>query len=259
MLAASNLTYGWGTKALFQDLSFHLPPGQILAVLGPNGVGKTTLLRALLGFLPHQGQVTFDGVPREKMKRSELWQTVAYVPQAKTPPFPLTCLDMTLLGRNARIGALAAPSTGDRKAALQTLERLGIGHLRDKTVNRLSGGELQMVLIARALAAAPRLLILDEPESNLDFRNQLKILTVMTELAKEDGIACLFNTHYPAHAFRVADQALLLAPGGARFSGPVAQALTKERIGAFFGVEAALTEVSDGTRSWKAVTPLRLI
>lgn len=134
--------------------------------------------------------------------------------QAKSFPFAFTVEEMILLGRSSRIGTFGTPEKADRERCERAMEELGIAHMRRKLCNQISGGELQMVLIARALCAEPKLLVLDEPESNLDFRNQLIILETIRRLSREEGLCCIFNTHYPGHALRISDRALVLSREG---------------------------------------------
>ncbi|MDO4754223.1 MAG: ABC transporter ATP-binding protein [Bacillota bacterium] len=247
-------------RRVLSNVHFSVGEGEVLAVLGPNGIGKTTLLRASMGFLNWtDGGSYIDGRDIREFGQKELWKGISYVPQAKFPSFALTAIDMTVLGRNPYLRLLSSPGEEDYRMAESVLERLGISHLRDVAVNRMSGGELQMVLIARALVSEPRLLILDEPESNLDFANQLRILHVIRELAEKDGISCIFNTHYPQHAYRIAHKALLLGRDGRNIFGKVEEILTEQNIRDFFSVESRLHRVEDEAESWMTITPLHLV
>lgn len=253
--------FHWGEKnKVFTGINFSVKAGEVLAVLGPNGIGKTTLLRASVGFLKWtEGGSYIDGVDIRDVDQRKFWQGVSYVPQAKFPSFALSAIDMVVLGRNPHLRLLSAPKDSDYRMAENVLERLGIHHLKDTAVNKMSGGELQMVLIARALVSEPQLLILDEPESNLDFANQLRVLSVISELAEKDGISCIFNTHYPQHAYRIADKALLLGESGKSVFGNVEDVLTAENIRIYFAVESRLHRVVDGAESWMTITPLHLV
>lgn len=255
-----NGSFGWTAEnQVFCDVNFRIEEGEVLAILGPNGIGKTTLLRAALGFLKWtRGGSYIDGKNIEDMKPKDIWKGLAYVPQAKYPNFALTAIEMVVLGRNPHLKLLASPKEEDYHMAESVLNELGISKLRDVPVNRMSGGELQMVLIARALVSQPSLLILDEPESNLDFANQLKILNTIKTLALEHKISCMFNTHYPQHAFRIADRALLLGEGCKSLFGRVEDVLTTEHVRSFFKVESKLQEVVDGDDKWMTITPLHL-
>ena len=180
------------TVPILKNISFCVESRQVLAVLGPNGVGKTTLLRSMMGMLPWTSGGSFlDGENIRDMTPGRLWREMAYVPQAKSFPFAFTVEEMILLGRSSRIGTFGTPEKADRERCERAMEELGIAHMRRKLCNQISGGELQMVLIARALCAEPKLLVLDEPESNLDFRNQLIILETIRRLSREEGLCCI--------------------------------------------------------------------
>ena len=232
-----------GGPQILNNINIEVGPGEILAVLGPNGAGKTTLLRCMMDMLHWQeGRSLLDGEDIRTMPASKLWRRMAYVPQARTAATSYTAFQTVLLGRSSRIGAFSAPSEEDMKVAERVMERLGISHLADKPCHAVSGGELQMVLIARAMAAEPEILVLDEPESNLDFKNQLIVLDTMTALAAE-GVACIFNTHYPAHALQRAGKSLMLSKEGWAIFGDTTGVVTEENIRRAFGVDALIGEV----------------
>ena len=237
-----SFTYKGGPQIL-KDINIEAGPGEILAVLGPNGAGKTTLLRCMMDMLHWQGgRSLLDGEDIRTMPASRLWRRMAYVPQARSAAASYTAFQTVLLGRSSRIGAFSAPSEEDMKVAERVMERLGIAHLADKPCHAISGGELQMVLIARAMAAEPEILVLDEPESNLDFKNQLIVLDAMTALAAE-GVACIFNTHYPSHALQRAGKSLMLSKDGCSLFGETTNVVTEDNIRKAFGVEALIGEV----------------
>lgn len=237
-----NFAYKNGPQIL-KDINIEVEPGEILAVLGPNGAGKTTLLRCMMDMLHWQsGRSLLGGEDIRSIPASKLWRRMAYVPQARSAAVSYTAFQTVLLGRSSRIGAFSAPSEEDMKIAEKVMERLGISHLADKPCYAISGGELQMVLIARAMAAEPEILVLDEPESNLDFKNQLIVLDAMTALAAE-GVACIFNTHYPAHALQRAAKALMLSKDGRSIFGDTTSVVTEENIRHAFGVDALIGEV----------------
>lgn len=245
---------------LLQDVSFSLEAGQTLAILGPNGVGKTTLVKCLLGFLPWEsGATSIDGRDIRALKGRELWRRVSYVPQARKPAFSYRAEDMVLLGRSPYLGDFAMPGKHDREAAERAMELGGITHLVGKSCGQLSGGELQLVLIARALAAEPEYLILDEPESGLDFRNQLVVLDLIARLCREKRLTVILNTHYPDHALRISDRALLLFGGGVYQFGRTRQILTEEHMRALFGVDIAVWRGTAAQKEYAAVIPLEIL
>ena len=243
---------------ILKDINIEVMPGEILAVLGPNGAGKTTLLRCMMDMLHWQsGRSLLDGEDIRSMPASRLWRRMAYVPQARSAATSYTAFQTVLLGRSSRIGAFSSPSEEDMKAAERVMERLDISHLADKPCHAISGGEFQMVLIARAMAAEPELLVLDEPESNLDFRNQLIVLDAMSALAAE-GVACIFNTHYPSHALQRAGKSLMLLGNGESISGETTSVVTEDNIRKAFGVEALIGEVETPQNIMKNVVAVGL-
>ncbi len=243
---------------IFHDIGFDVESGQILAILGPNGAGKTTLLRCVMGMLKWKsGRSLLDGENIRTMPARRQWSRMAYVPQAKAASNAFTAFQTVLLGRSSRISGLSSPKKADIEAAEEAMDRLGILHLGPKACSAISGGELQMVLIARALAAKPELLILDEPESNLDFRNQLIVLDTMTKLASE-GMACIFNTHYPAHALQRADRSLILSKGGDCVAGATGRVITEDNIRMAFGVNAVIGQIETPQNILRNVMPLSL-
>ncbi len=218
-------------RTLFDNASFELRAGRIAAVLGANGAGKTTLLRLLVGTgRPDAGTVMRPG-------------TVGYVPQRTEAAFSFSVQDMVLMGRARHVRALGAPGKADRRAAAAAVERVGIEALVSRDFQTLSGGERQLVLIARALAAEPAALVLDEPASALDLSHQAGLLTLLRDLARHDGLAVIFSTHHPQHAVAIADDAVLLGYGGLRF-GPRAQLLTEPVLQALYGVEVRHLDIA---------------
>ena len=245
-------------QPLLEHISFEVESGDVLAILGPNGAGKTTLLKCMLNLLHwREGQTFLDGEDVGAMPVRALWQKAAYVPQAKQSSLFCTVEEMVLLGRSSRIGAFSAPSKEDFRQARAAIERLGLSHLLGRRCCELSGGEVQMVLIARSLASQPGVLVLDEPESNLDFKNQLLVLDTIEELAKS-GLTCIFNTHFPAHALRRANQALMLGHGGKSVCGKTCDVVTEDRISEIFGVRAVIGEMQTPLGTYQDVIPVSI-
>lgn len=221
-----------------KDVNFTLQPGEILSILGPNGAGKTTMLKCIIGLLDWTtGETYVDDQPMSKMKRKELWKRIGYVPQAHKMTFGYSLIELVIMGRAPYISTLAQPKKSDREAALDALETVGIRHLAEKSCNEVSGGELQLALIARTLVSDPEMLILDEPESHLDIQKQIIILETIRKLAKEKGISCIINTHYPNHAFYLADHVLLTGKEKGLVFGETHEVMTESRMKHFFDIE----------------------
>ena len=259
-IAVENGCFGYRKgEQLLQNVSLEASDGELVAILGPNGAGKTTMLRCMMGFLHWKsGRSAIDGKDIRSISQRELWRTIAYVPQAKNTSAAYTAGEMVLLGRSSRIGVFSQPGAGDVQMADQVMERLGILHLKEKKCSEISGGELQMVLIARALASQPRILVLDEPESNLDFKNQLIVLETLSRLAAE-GMICLFNTHYPAHALQRAGKSFLLCKDGSSIFGPTREVVTEANIRRAFGVQAVIGEVETPENVLRSVLPVGIV
>ena len=243
---------------VFENINFEVKEGEILAILGPNGAGKTTMLRCITGMLKWKaGKSLLDGEDISSMAPKKLWSKMAYVPQAKSVSSAYTALEMVLLGRSSHLNIFEAPKQADVDKAMEVLEFLGIAQLADKKCSEVSGGELQMILIAKALASDPKVLVLDEPESNLDFKNQLVVLDAMSKLAA-GGMTCVFNTHYPAHALQRAQKSLILSKGGAYVFGETNKIVTEENIRNAFGVDAIIGEIETPGNMLKNVVPVNI-
>lgn len=245
-LAADALAYGYRERLIGSDVALSLARGEVLALLGPNGSGKTTLLKTLLGLLPPQGgSLTLDRRPVASLSPPERARALGYVPQAHAGTFAFTVLSVVLMGRSAHAGLFAAPSARDREVAHAMLERLGIERLAERPYTLISGGERQLVLIARALAQEPAYVILDEPTASLDFGNQGRVMSEIRRLAAE-GLGVLFTTHDPNQALRHADRVMMIRDGQALASGPARELLTPERLQQLYGVPVETVTDGDG-------------
>lgn len=247
-------------KMILRNINFDIGKNMIISVLGPNGVGKTTLLKCMMNLRKWtNGRTLIDNKEICNFTQREIWQRIAYVPQGKNLVFSFNVLDMVLLGRNAYINALSGPKKKDIEIAKQCLNEVGYYHLKDRLCNQLSGGELQMVLIARALAANPSLLVLDEPESGLDFRNQLLVLNMINKLCYERNISSIINTHYPDHALKISHKALMLNRNLESIFGNVEDIVTEENLKNYFDVNVKIENILVENQLYKHVLPLNLL
>jgi iron complex transport system ATP-binding protein len=218
----------------------------VLCLLGPNGGGKTTLMRTLLGLLPpHAGSVQLEHKPLGGIPRPEVARKVGYVPQAHAGAFAYSVREMVLMGRTAHMGLFSAPSARDREAAETAIATLGIGHLAERAFTEISGGERQLALVARALAQEARVLVMDEPTSSLDYGNQVRVLGHVRGLAAS-GISVLMSSHQPDHALQCADRALLLAEGRMLALGAPREVITPASLRRLYGVDVRVVEAPGG-------------
>lgn len=243
MLQVDNLGIRY-TDWVLRNLSFTLPEGKVLAILGPNGRGKSSLLRAMAGLqTPDAGRVQAES-------------QVAYVPQSLQPGFDMSALDLVLTGRARHVGWMGNPNRHDRQVALACLQRLDVAHLAQRGVLHLSGGELQLVLMARALASECKLMLLDEPTSALDFHNQAVVLRVIRDLVQRDGLTVVFTTHMPQHALDAADQTLMLFDALRHAMGPTLPTLTAEALSDLYRLPIVRTQVQGKTGTHHTAVPL---
>ncbi len=228
---------------LFKDINFLLNEGEMVTVLGRNGVGKTTLLKCIMGILRWKnGFLKIDGEPVENAIRHK---GIAYVPQAHSYAYEYSVREIVMMGRTRNMGMMAIPSKDDYVRADEALQKVGLYDLRERKCSQLSGGQLQMVFIARALVSDPRIIILDEPESHLDFYNQSFLLELLMQLSEEEKVSMIMNTHYPEHALRFNGKSLLMNPEESCF-GDTKRLLTTENIENYFGVSAMIDTMTDG-------------
>lgn len=246
MLKARSLAFGFPGRTVGHDVAFGLGAGEVMCVLGPNGGGKTTLFRTLLGLLPRQaGAIELNGEALESLSRTRIARLAGYVPQGHAAYFAYTVLEFVLMGRTSHFGAYAVPGRQDREVAERVLESLNISHLAARPVTEISGGERQLALVGRALAQEPSLLVLDEPTAGLDYGNQVRVLERILRLA-ESGIAVLFSSHDPDHAFLCAQHVLLLAEGRALALGPPADVINAQTLERLYGVSVRVLAVEGG-------------
>lgn len=260
ILEVENGYFGYPKQEeILTDINIKLEEGHILSVLGPNGIGKTTLLKCMIGLMPwSRGRSLLAGKDIRTLKSKEIWNMISYIPQTHGFSFSYTGLEMVMLGRSSHLGLFSQPGHREIEMAEAMMEKVGITRLADKDCNRMSGGELQMVLIARALINEPKLIILDEPETGLDFHNQILVLNMVEKLAHEENIGAIMNTHYPTNAMSIADEALMMNRKGDRFYGPTGDILNESNISKSFDVNVVVDEIMYQNRTIRSVVPVSL-
>lgn len=258
-LEVKNGGFGYGEHLIWKDINFEIGNQTVMTILGPNGVGKTTLLKCIMGFLKWKtGECLLDGKVMSTRSMKEFWQKTSYVPQAKQSAFSYKVMDAVIMGLNSKQNFFAVPSAEDYEKAYQILKNLGVEKLADKHCNSLSGGELQMVMVARALISEPELMILDEPESNLDMKNQLQIVNTIERVAKEFKTSCLINTHFPNHALKISDTTLMLGHGNKQLQGKTLDIVTEENIESFFGVCSKVVPIRTEEEKYYTIFPYKI-
>lgn len=246
MIETRDLAIGHGTTEVASGIDLKVAPGEILCLLGPNGAGKTTLFRTLLGLIPAlRGTVSVRGTPVGELSRAALARSVAYVPQAQVMEFAYTVLDLVLMGRTAHLGPFATPSAIDRDRALSALDELGILELSDREANRISGGQRQLCLIARALAQDAPMMVMDEPTASLDLANRFLVLERVLSL-RERGLGIVFSTHEPDQAHDLATRVAMIAGGRLAAYGPPDQIVTGEILSETYGLRVILERTETG-------------
>ena len=238
-----NLNFSYGDRQVLHDISFCVNKGEFLSILGPNGVGKSTLFRCMLGLLSgYTGEVLVNGINARSFSVREAARHIAYIPQSSHPIFNYSVFDIVLMGRTSGLATFRSPGKGDVEKCRWALDKIGISHLEDRCFHRLSGGEQQLVLIARALTQDAPILMLDEPTANLDFGNQLRVLEQAQALAAE-GYTVIQTTHHPEQSYMFSDRILTIQNGRVLKEGTPSQVLTEDTMRALYGVDVNIVSL----------------
>lgn len=253
-----NISYGYigeSMEYILENVSFKVDPGEVFCLLGPNGSGKSTLLRCISNiYKPDQGRVLLDGRDIGRLSARQIARELGFVPQTLSSAFHFKVKDIVIMGRASRISLMSSPSRSDMHQAYQAMERIGIQHLAERSCHRISGGEWQLVLIARALAQSPSILLLDEPTSHLDFGNQIRILEVVDSLAKE-GMGIIMASHFPDHAFLNANTVGILKNKALIGLGSPDAVITDTLLKTAYNIDIKVTYV-DGSINRKICIPI---
>lgn len=257
MLCIENLEFWYKRNIpVLRDISFTASQGDILCLLGPNGTGKTTLLRCVLGLQrPKSGRISLNGEDLTCLSSKKRAQTMAYVPQSSALSFPYLVREVVLMGRLSHIHNVTGHSRADKRIVMECLEKLQIAHLAHRSFQELSGGERQMVLVARALAQQSSLLIMDEPTASLDYSNQVKILKAIRFLA-EQGYTILMTSHFPDHAFLACTVAVLMRSGCVMAYGTPEETVTSESLSNLYQANVCVAEADVAGQRMRVCMPL---
>jgi iron complex transport system ATP-binding protein len=236
-------TFRYDSQTVFSAIDLDVWRGEVLTVLGPNGCGKSTLLRCIGGALAlAQGTARLDNVDIASLEASARARRIGYLFQQHAPSFPFPVIDVVTMGRTPHLSLFGTPSSQDAALAEQALDRVGMRHLKDRPYTELSGGELQLVLLARTLVQQPDVILLDEPTAHLDFRNQAQCLKTIAALAAQ-GATMVMTTHDPNHAFLLPGRVLLMKAGGDILTGVASQIISDSTLTATYGIDITVVTV----------------
>ena len=245
-LTVENLSFSYEQHEVLHEISFTAQAGELLAILGPNGVGKTTLFKCVMGLeRRYTGKILADGVDLSALSPRERAHRVAAIPQAHPLSFRYSAFDMVLMGTSHSLSPFAVPGEKEREMARTAMARVYIEHLAERPFDQLSGGEQQLVFIARALAQQAKILLMDEPTSSLDYGNRLLVLGVARDLARF-GYTVLLSTHDPQHALWFADRALALKDGRVLALGTPREVITPALLEELYGRRIDLLDTPQG-------------
>jgi len=247
LIEIENLHFSYKKNSVLQGVDFTMYEGEVVSLLGPNGCGKSTLIRLILGLLEGKGEIKLHGKNLKRYSHKEIAQHIAYIPQYHNVPFNYSVLDMVLMGRISKLGLFGSPSLHDVQKAKESLARVGIEHLSHRPFGQLSGGQKQLVLLARALAQEVNFFIMDEPVNGLDYGNQIRLLELIVSLSSE-GYTFLKTTHYPDHALLVSSCVVVLNEGKIVADGAPEAVINSKMIAAIYGVESQIIDYASHKR-----------
>ncbi|MDD3656098.1 MAG: ABC transporter ATP-binding protein [Atribacterota bacterium] len=249
ILEVKNLSFNYhNSRPIFRNVTFNLDNGEILSILGPNGSGKSTLLNCIANiYKPKSGEIRLNGQSLSKMNIRDVAQIIGYVPQIHIPAYAFTVREFTVMGRTPYIGVFKTPSKIDYRIADESLERLDIAYLRDKPYTKISGGERQMVLIARVITQQPKIILLDEPTAHLDYGNQHRAVKMIRQLADE-GYALIMTTHNPEHAIFLNGKVAILNREGVLGIGQSAETLNSDTLSNLYGLSIKTIYIEEANR-----------
>ena len=251
----TNLSFSYGDNEVLKNVSFTSNGGEAIAVLGPNGVGKSTFFKCILGFLPiKKGKIEIDGRDVSQMGGKELSKLIAYIPQSSNPVFNHTVLDSVAMGLTNKMGLFSVPGEKERAKAMDALKRLGIEKLANRGCLNISGGERQLMLIARAMVQDAKIIVMDEPTSSLDYGNSYRVMETIMSLSRE-GYTILFSTHDPDAAFRYSDRVIAFSDGRIIRDGNPGTVLTSDVLSTLYSINVAIRNVRVREKEYPVCIP----
>jgi iron complex transport system ATP-binding protein len=243
----SHLSFAYGEKPVLDDISLSIPDCTLVNVLGHNGVGKSTLFKCILGLLPHYtGEILVNGKDIRRLKPRERAKEIAYIPQSHSSVYDYRVIDVVTMSTAADLGFGGTPGRAHIERAYRALERVGVGWLAERPYTQISGGEQQLVLIARAIAQDAKTIIMDEPTSALDYGNTVRVLTCVRQLARE-GLSIVQSTHQPDHAFLYSDKTLVINDGRIYAYGDPKDVITADLVSDIYGVNVEVNSLYGDT------------
>lgn len=255
MIRIEELSFSYGNQRILDKVSLGIESGKVTTLLGPNGSGKTTLLKLILGLLePESGTIKINERELSTFSPREKARILAYVPQKHIPAFSFPVIEVVSMGRHPYSSAFANIGKKDIEIAMNCLRQLNIAHLHQRPYTELSGGEQQLVLIARALTQEAEILVFDEPVSGLDYGNQLMLLKQMRTLAN-GGITCINTSHFPEHALWTSDTAVFIDHGRIIAQGPAKQTISSENLERIYHTRISIFTAGSGSNQLQTCIP----
>ena len=256
MIQLNHVKFGYSDTEVLEEINLTIHEGEYVVLTGENGSGKSTLMRLILGEMkPDEGEIILmNNDPRLKKR-------IGYVSQngiSKNQSFPATVEEIMITGLYQELGLFHLPHKKHKNKIKETLRDFGMEEFLKRRIGELSGGQQQRVMIARAMIGDPKLLILDEPESNLDMKNQLRVLDAISYINQEKNTACIINTHFPAHALQLSDKTLLLGQNYRQKFGDTAEIITENNVEEFFQTHARILDFSAEGRTYRTIAPYRI-
>lgn len=266
LVEVKDVAFSYGSGDIFQDIGFSVDRGEVFCLFGPNGCGKTTLLDCIMGILKiARGSIFLNQNNISGLNPRAIARCISFVPQVHVKTFPYRVIDVVVMGRTCYTGFFAAPSREDREIAEEALELVGLTHLKEKPYTKLSGGETQLVLVARALAQNTPLMVMDEPTAHLDFKHELIVLETIVRLVRKKGISVIMASHFPNHAYYFENNAVsttvaLMGCGSFKALGRPSQVLTEENMASVFGVSSKILSCNlGGAHQLKNIVPIHTL